>query len=47
MLRLLQLWWCHIPRCQQTSRLMTGALVGCEASANHLSLEQGEGKITI
>jgi hypothetical protein len=47
MLRLLWLRLGHILRCQLTSRLMTGSLVGCEASVNHLSLEQGKCKITI
>jgi hypothetical protein len=30
-----------------TTRLMTGALAGCEVGANHLSLEQGEWKIMV
>jgi hypothetical protein len=45
MMRLLR-WW-HIPRCQLTSGLKTGALAGSEASVSHLSLEQEECKITI
>jgi hypothetical protein len=44
-MKLLQRW--HVPRCQLTSGLTTGALVGGEESASHLSLEQEECKITI
>jgi hypothetical protein len=45
MMKLLRRW--HVPRCQLTSGLMTGALAGAEASVSHLSLEQEECKITI
>jgi hypothetical protein len=41
------LWRWHVLRCQLTSGLMAGALVGGEASVRHLSLEQEECKITI
>jgi hypothetical protein len=44
MMRLLR-WW-HILRCQLTSGLTVGALVGGEASASQLSLEQEACKIT-
>jgi hypothetical protein len=40
------LWSWHIPRSQLTNGLMIGALVGSEASASNLSLEQEECKIT-
>jgi hypothetical protein len=44
-MRLLQRW--HVLRCQLTSGLTAGALVGGEANVSHLSLEQEECKITI